>query len=141
VVDCPGVLSITREERRREMDDTGNDIVSVEICTECMRHAHFMCGGEEISGELFSQRQAEELAEDFLQDGDLSHAEFDRLMLQIRRSGLPMEIPHEMKYLLDLDDDLLAFEGSFSEAGSDDEMDNLHDFLKTFFPEAPVIFH
>lgn len=123
------------------MDDMNNEIVSIEICTECLRHAHFVCGNEMVSGEFFSQRQAEELAEDFLQDGDLSHAEFDRLILEIRRSGLPMEIPHEMKYLLDLDDELSAFEGAFSEGGSDNEMDNLHDFLKTFFPEAPVIFH
>jgi hypothetical protein len=121
--------------------DNVTTLMSIALCPECGRHAHFLCGGEQISGEFFSQGQAEELAVDFREDGDISWQEFAQLMYQIQHSGLPMAIPHEMEYLLHLDLELRILEGTFPDAvaeGGEDEIDNLHDLLTTFFPEAPM---
>jgi hypothetical protein len=74
---------------------------------------------------------------------------FDRLTNEIRQSGLPTEISHEMAYLLELDDKLTAFFRSTTFPESDETrvltgpgyeecIADLHEFLKMFFPETPA---
>ncbi len=110
--------------------------IFVEVCQECRRHAHFVCGDAEISGEFFSQEQALAIARVFYQDGDISHGMLRRLIIKIRRSDLPAEIPDGMKYLLEIDENLTAFLDR--ENSMDELLDDLHGFFETFFPELPM---
>lgn len=117
------------------MDDTDTeDFMSVEVCRECRRHAHFLFGDGEMSGEFFSQGQAMMIVGDYYQGTRISYRMIGQLIREALDSLLPVEISDEMEEGLSALGDRLE-DGGFDD---DDCMKILHDFLRTSFPETPV---
>jgi hypothetical protein len=118
--------------------DNATTLMRIALCPECGRHAHFLYEGERISGEFLSQEQGKSCINKFRLNPGIPQREVNQLMCQLQELGLPMEIPDDMQDLLDLDGRLLMMESALPGFDHGDVIDSLHEFLATFFPEAPM---
>ena len=108
------------------------------LCSQCGRHAHFSRGDKQVGDEFFCQNQAEELAN--ILCFYISRKAFASLIYEIRQSGLPMEISHDMEVHYESYKDLQAYLRT-SIGGREPicESDDTHRFLQMFHPGSSIL--
>lgn len=115
------------------------------ICA-CGRHGYIDAGGEETPDDVFCQRDARLLIGELYHDYRITDEERDRLLFEIRESGLPEDIEPSMRKLLELDAELEMIldlspppelvRGRTPVGTTEEEyVQGIHELLDMFFPD------
>ena len=110
------------------------------ICGECGRHGYVDLGNARMSNVVFCRKDARSVVSEYYFDDLISDRERDKLLLEIRESGLPEDIDPFMRNMLEFEsvlevrlDALLLCK--FADTSETEYVEGIHDLLDRYFPD------
>ncbi len=110
------------------------------VCGECGRHGYVDLGRAVMSNVVFCRKDARAVVSEYYFDDLIGDRERDKLLFEIRESGLPEDIDLFLRGMLEFESDLEARIDALllceSTGTSEEEyVEGIHDLLNRYFPD------
>ncbi len=118
---------------------TGSE-VRFTICGECGRHGYVDLGRAVMSNVVFCLRDARSVVSEYYLNDMISDRERDKLLFEIRESGLPEDIDSFMRNMLEFESDLevrldALLLCKFADTSETEYVEGIHELLDRYFPD------